>query len=310
MGSYETLFSLWHKTLTYSNIFDYPLDEDEIHRYLITSHAIAHDTFTKWLEKNHYRLQDDFEKHETYWMQQGRQPLVTARQGRNQASKKKLKKAKRLTLLFYLLPWVRLIGVTGAVAAKNATQDDDIDLFIITSPKRQWLTRAIILTALTILKRRYRLGHKNTRQTFCLNHIMTIDQLAVRTQDLYIANDIARMKVLWNKANAYRSFLQANQWIKQHLANWWSQKVADLKLDQPSRPARIRIPAGITHVWFVLTAPLRTPLVMVTWALDGLERLTYRIQQRDNTTKELTHHIRDNSGWILREYHLALQQSG
>lgn len=308
MSYYETLASLWHKTLTYSNIFDYPLNEDEIHRYLLTPNVIPHDTFAKWLEKNRYRLQDQYETHHGYWMLRGRQPVSLAREERNLASRKKLRYAKRLTLLFYLLPWVKLIGVTGAVAAQNATQDDDIDLFIITSPKRQWLTRAIILTALTMLKRRYRLGKTNPRSTFCLNHIMTTDRLAVPIHDLYLANDIARMQVLWDQGKTYRSFLQANQWINQHIANWWGQKVADLKLDQPPRQAKITIPAGIRHVWFVLTAPLRTPFVITTWAFDGLERFAHRIQQEKSPTIKLNHHIRDNRDWILREYHLALSE--
>jgi hypothetical protein len=314
MGSYETLFSQWRKTIAYSNIFDYPLSEGEVYDFLLSRTVIPRHTFTQWIEKNTAKLLQEFDHHEGLWLQKGRLPVISTRHHRNRYSTKKLKQAKWLTWLFFLQPWVRLIGVTGAVAAQNATQEDDIDLFIITSPNRQWLTRALILSVLALIRRRYHLNRKNPRPAYCLNHILTTDKLSVAPHDMYIANDIARMRVVWERTDTYRSFLRANPWIGLYLANWWADKFAALHLDHVAQPSLItRLGEQlltqskiIRQVWFIVSAPLRTPWVVLDWVLDGANTLAYRLQRKKSPNLQLNHHLRDNRGWILREYYLAL----
>ena len=63
---------------------------------------------------------------------------------REQISKKKLQIARKAAKILGKISTVRFVGVTGALAMFNANIDSDIDLLIITSKNRLWLTRLCV----------------------------------------------------------------------------------------------------------------------------------------------------------------------
>lgn len=62
-----------------------------------------------------------------------------------------LSKAKRWSRLIRLLPSVKSIVVVNSVAYGNAHSQSDIDLFIITSPNRIFITKGFLMYALKLL---------------------------------------------------------------------------------------------------------------------------------------------------------------
>src|SRR5438445_12750199 len=69
----------------------------------------------------------------------GRIQLANIRRQRLAASAGLWPVAKRYGAQIARLPFVRLVGVTGALAMDNARRDDAIDLFILAHPGRLWL---------------------------------------------------------------------------------------------------------------------------------------------------------------------------
>lgn len=63
-----------------------------------------------------------------------------------------IKKAQRWSLLMRLLPAVKSIVVINSVAYGNVHKDSDIDLFIVTSPNRIFLTKGLLMYFLKLIK--------------------------------------------------------------------------------------------------------------------------------------------------------------
>lgn len=308
MSSYETILSIWHKTLLYSNIFDYPLTKDELYEFALTDRPVTQEEFERWFTKNKPLLDRTYSNNEEYWAIAGRDALFPVREERNTVSKKKLRTARLATLPLFLMPWVQLIAVTGTTAAGNARDKDDVDLYIVTSPKRTWLTRFIMLSYFSLIGRRYHPRGQNKRTTFCVNHIVDMHNLDDPHHDLYIANEIVRMHVLWERNSMFGQLLAANSWVATFVPHWYEKKKEvtgreGVSLQAQSNPV-------LYAAYFIVSAPIKTPLILVSWALDGMEDVTRRIQekrmqQRIPTSDEkdlLTVHQRDNRQWILREF--------
>jgi len=314
MSSYETLSSVWHKTLSYSNIFDYPLTNDEIYRFAVTGRAVSREEFDRWFIKNKMHLTEMYAHDETYWAIRGREALFTIRERRNEISKEKLRTARLVTLTLFLMPWVKLIAVTGTTAAGNANAGDDIDLYIVTSPKRTWLTRLVTLGYLSVLGRRHHPNKKQTRATFCLNHIVDTNSLEDAHQDIYIASEIARMRVLWERNFVFSKLVAANSWMEKFVPHWFKdQKSHDsqtaLQQEASSSPV-------LEWMYFIVVAPLKTPFILLSWLFDGMEDIAGRIQEEriraraavSQETNLLTVHQHDNRQWILREFREIMLQ--
>ncbi|HXK52407.1 hypothetical protein H6802_00990 [Candidatus Nomurabacteria bacterium] len=110
--------------------------------------------------------------------------------------------------------WIKLLAVSGSVAAYSAKKNDDVDLFIVTEKKRLWLTRLFVVLLLKTL-RSYRTD-KNSANKICPNIFLDEGALTWPTerQNIYVGHEIILLRPLINRDNTYFKFLDANSWIK------------------------------------------------------------------------------------------------
>lgn len=197
------------RVLAYSDIFDFPLTFEEIEERIIKKIPGLNKQLNILLKEKCCQKKGDF-----YFLP-GREDLVTKRQNRERFSIYKRQKAEKVSSLLSLIPWVKLIGITGGVASNNALEDDDIDLFFIVDPGRLWLTRGLIVFFLWLLGI-YRRPNK-IKDRICPNMYVVSDHLEVAPRDIYIAYEIYLMKPLLNREDIYLRFLKANQWAEKFL---------------------------------------------------------------------------------------------
>jgi len=107
------------------------------------------------------------------------------------------------------MPWVRFVALTGANSFESCREKDDIDLFLITSPKRLWISYVLLVIFSKLLKRRH---------VFCLNYLIDETHLEIRKKDYYTAVQIMQMIPLTNNSLSNR-ILQSNRWILSILPN-------------------------------------------------------------------------------------------
>ncbi len=201
------------KTLLYADIFDYPLKPEEVWQWLI------------WEKKelpsklNFEKALSDFKKIKGLYSLNDKRELVILRKQREKYSAKKFIKARKISRIAGIIPLVKFVGITGALAMENAKEDDDIDFLIITASGWLWTTRFLITILLNLLGVRRKPQDKVFKDKICLNLFLEEDHLGFKKQNLFLAHEISQVRPLVDKNKTYQRFLAANKWVKNYLPN-------------------------------------------------------------------------------------------
>jgi hypothetical protein len=196
------------RTVAYADLFDYPLDRTQIHRYLIGEAATAAEIDTA-LETDP-ALGALIERTGDKFHLRGRAATIATRRARELASARMWPTARAYGALVARLPLVRFAGVTGALAMSNAERGADIDLFVLTHPGRLWLCRLLVLAVVRVAAVR---GHR-----LCPNFLLSTEALELRGRNLFTAHEIAQMVPL-RATEWYTKFMDANRWALDFLPN-------------------------------------------------------------------------------------------
>lgn len=209
------------RTLLYSDIFDYPLTEDELWRYLLSSRNVSRKTFFSFLHKK----SSVFTFRDGFYFLQGRIHLVKKRLKRQKISKRLFDEAKCIAGILSFIPMISFIGVSGSLAMMNCDEGDDIDFFIITKRGGLWITRLLVLFVLHMLGKRRKRGEEARAGSVCVN--MWIDERAMafekESQDLYTAHEIVQMRPVVSRRSTYERFLGENMWVEDMIENGFEE---------------------------------------------------------------------------------------
>lgn len=220
------------KTLCYAQIFSYPLTQEELWKYLITDRKISKKSFAQRLSSGLYAA----EKVGEFFVLRGDRRLVEKRIERQQQSARKFKKAYIIGRILFCIPTIKLVGVSGSLSMRNAKQDDDIDLFFITAKGTLWTTRLVISAILSLFgQKRIRLAHY-AKDKICPNMFMSEEKLRIKKKDqnIYMAHEVAQMKVLFSRDEMYKKFLSQNAWVLSFMPNAFSVSPAASRLKNSS----------------------------------------------------------------------------
>jgi len=203
------------KTLLYSNLFEFPLTEEELHSFLIIK-KIGRKELSQILVKDKLPLSSS----EGFLFLNNNKLLVKKRQTREFISRAKLKKAEIIIKKLSVIPTIRLIGISGTLAMKNCEKDDDIDIFIIAEKNFAWTTRFLTAVCLIILGAYRNKNSKRYRDKICLNLVLDEERMSFKKQDLFTAHEIVQLLPIFERSGTYRKFINVNLWVKKFLPNW------------------------------------------------------------------------------------------
>ncbi len=207
------------KSLAYSGLFKYPLSFNQLGTYLGTK--TTYSQLAETLRK--------LEKKKKISQKQGKYYLYRKQtvswQKRYQTAQTKEKLARKILRDLEKIPWIKMIALTGPLAAYNPGKKGDIDIFVIAKKNRLWLTRAFIVFYLKASKN-YRTD-KDPNNKVCPNLLISEENLEWKKdkRNLFIASEIVRMQPILNKSNTYERFLEANRWIQNFFPNFKFTKV-------------------------------------------------------------------------------------
>jgi len=204
------------QTLAYADVFDYPLTIEELQKFLIGQKADSQS-----LKKTLKALEKVSSKG-NYFFLRNKAKNINQREKRKKWSQKKWLLAQKVASWLRIIPWIKMVAVTGNLAMDNADRDDDIDLLIITSERRLWLTRLFTNFLVEIVANRRRPGDKEVKDKICLNMFLDENHLRipVKEQNLFTAHEVCQLKPLWVKDQIYQKFIQENLWSRKFLPNW------------------------------------------------------------------------------------------
>jgi len=223
------------RAIVFFDLFDCPLSPYEIWQYLDRSATLLEvkEILTIGLK--------GIESANGFYFLGSRSNILEERQKRYHFSSAKFKLAERAVRLFSLIPFVKTIAVANIIGSHNLRDGSDIDLFIITAPRRLWLTRLFFAGLAKIL------GWRPTRETkrnrICLSFYassdaLNLENLKLSSEDLYFNYWLVGLVPLYDRDQTYAKLISENNWLKACLPNWQELR---LKSSASSRRAGYRI---------------------------------------------------------------------
>ncbi|OGG04126.1 hypothetical protein A2Z33_03105 [Candidatus Gottesmanbacteria bacterium RBG_16_52_11] len=276
-------------TLSYADVFDYPLTRDEIALWII-GRPIPEKILSVLLPEK-----DIQSGRRALYHLSGRQRIVRLRSERQSVSRMKRGEAYRVAGWLVRLPTVLLVGITGGLAMNNARPEDDIDLIIIARQGTVWTTRILVTLMVELVARRRRPADTDVADKICLNMFLSEDFLAMPSsdRDLYGAHEVLQLQPLATRGRVYRRFLDINSWVSGLLPVAWSV----LRVRTSSVNGTHSASAGIAGSLFIPVAR----------ALETIARTLQQRYMRNRLTTEIVNdstirfHPHDARRFVRRE---------
>lgn len=198
------------KTVIYADIFDFPLTRHELHHYLIAAAPCSQSQLEQALATSAF-LHDALDFEGEYVICAGRQAIIVVRSAREQASVHLWDAALHYGGWLARLPFVRMVALTGALAVRNASDnDDDLDYVLVTTAGRVWIARAFAILLVRLAARR--------GVVVCPNYVLAESALLQEKQDLFMAHEVAQMIPIFG-LGLYRTMRERNDWVAGYLPN-------------------------------------------------------------------------------------------
>lgn len=196
-------------TITYRDLFDYPVTLAEIHRYLRGIHCDL-ESVRVALQNPEFvngRLETDGD----YYSVKHRDALFELRRRRAERAGKLWSEALTIGERLASLPFVRMVAVTGSLAVDNPGDHADTDFMLVTDGGRLWTARAMA-------KVLQQLDSYFSGGRLCVNYLVSMRALELDNPGLYIAQELAQMVPLYGR-DVYAELRDANRWTDDYLPN-------------------------------------------------------------------------------------------
>ena len=205
----NTLDRAIYSTVAYRDIFHFPVTLGEIHRYLhglrcTPEELLAALSSSPLLERH---LESDGE----FFALKGRAATFEIRRQRRALSEAQWPTARRFARFLATLPNIRMVALTGSMAAGNFPPDGDIDFLLVTDAGTLWRSRALC-RMLALLDEKLRRG------LFCPNTFLSAAALPLTRRSLYDAHELSQMIPLHGLA-VYEEVRAANAWTADWMPN-------------------------------------------------------------------------------------------
>lgn len=195
-------------TLSYFDLFSYPLTIEQLELFLHKNVA------NKKLIKKCLEEIPIIEKKYDYYFFSGKEQIAIKRKARKESNLRKLEIASKYSSLLSFVPGVKLIALTGSVSMENASSRDDIDLFIITRKNTLWVTRFLVLALVRVLGKKRKYKSTDFADKLCINMFLDERELEFFDKNIYVAHEIAQMKVLFDEQKTFNDLFKKNSWVQ------------------------------------------------------------------------------------------------
>lgn len=244
---FASLESLVLATVAYTDQFHYPLSAQEVKQRLLSSAALKTlgvKTTAVTQNPSQAKISQVLERlvRRKKLLKQGEwYGLATTdvashfklRRQRARLNNRRKSQFDQLVQVLRQVPWVWGVALTGSSAMANAPAAADVDVLIITTPQRLWLTRAAVLGLSWWHRQRGKNG-------WCFNLWLEPTELALapEKQGVYEAYELWQCKWLFDRASWSQAWLAQNQWFGGFLPAAAAEdqaKLASLDTAKPSQ---------------------------------------------------------------------------
>lgn len=214
------LQSVIHTVAFYDAVGSVPLTNVELYKYLLYTNglpAVSLAGFLRVLDEECATLRLYICSYRGFYFLKKNRGAYARRVAIGKTSIAKWRIAQKMIGLISLVPYVRMVAVTGSLALNATRKESDIDVLIVVKHGHIWTTRVFVSFLMHILGKR-RHGQR-IRDRICLNHYMADSHLVLRPLSLFSAHIYSSLVPCWSMAGIDTAFLQENAgWTRQYLA--------------------------------------------------------------------------------------------
>ncbi|MFA6105771.1 MAG: hypothetical protein WC725_04245 [Patescibacteria group bacterium] len=221
------------KTLSYFDVFNFPLTKEELLNYLWQGH-----------EQNEVEVNTALQALVSagkvggvgsYYFLPGREDIIVKRNLAVAHTEKKLRRAQFAIKLISGIPFLKAVFVCNSVAAETASAESDIDFFIVSAEGRLWLVRFFSNLILRVLG--LRTGKLHSANRVCLSFFvgekhLDLTGLRICEEDIYLVYWLRQLYPLYDPKNFLIKIWRANGWAKDYLKLPSASAVKNEKPDQ------------------------------------------------------------------------------
>jgi hypothetical protein len=204
------------RTLAYRSVFNYPLSYYQLSTYLISKRKFDSKFFNKSLKRllknKSVRIKD-----KKYYLS-GVKPVSW--ELRKKYTRSILNKNQPELDILCKIPWIKMIGITGSLAAYNGEKKADTDILVVVNKNRMWLTRGFLIIMLIILGKYPNIRSKKLK--ICPNIYLDEEKMewTKDKHNIYTAHEVLMLLPYYEKDNTYFKFLKQNEWAFKYFKNY------------------------------------------------------------------------------------------
>ncbi len=240
------------RTICWFSLFEFPMTHFEIWKWLLKptrpydlfeiNHSL---TQSEWLAS---RLQvvDGFYGLKTH---PAHDSCVAERHVRFLDGVRKYRKLRFACHFFQLLPAVRAVAAANTLSWWHTTEKSDIDLYIVTTPKKIWSSRLFLVFPFLLAGHRPQPQELPRRDPFCFSFFATTDALQLETlkwnaEDYYLAYWVKSLVPMLDRQSVFAEISALNRWADILLPNARARSIHPIH-----KPTRV-FPLQIQHRLF------------------------------------------------------------
>ncbi|GAA0729794.1 hypothetical protein GCM10009430_40300 [Aquimarina litoralis] len=192
------------KTLLYFSIFKYPLSAKEIYLF-----SAAENEREVNIELDYLKQKGVVSTNKDFYFLDNNVSSVDRRIEGNRMANLVMDKAIRKGVLISKFPYVKSVGISGALSKNYHDKNGDVDYFVITKSERLWIARTLLMLYKKIFL-------FNSRKFFCINYFVTEDSLEISEKNIFTATELLTLIPI---SGDFKDFYNQNQWVSNFLPN-------------------------------------------------------------------------------------------
>lgn len=202
------------RTVAFFSLFDYPVTAFEIWKWLAKPEVAYRLEDVIAILNTSVLLHDRLETREGFFVLKGKLHTLATRHDRFLDATRKFKRLRRAVRYLRLLPTLRSLSVCNTLAWMNTKAESDIDLFLVTKPRRVWTTRVFSVLPFALLGMRPKRG---AIDPICFSFFVSSDaldfhHLRLNKDDLYLAQWIRSLVPVIDR-DVDKNIIAMNDWV-------------------------------------------------------------------------------------------------
>jgi hypothetical protein len=210
------------RTLTYFDLFNYPLKSSELLNFLqLKSSKLPVEKIMESLV-----TQKQIAKSGDLYSLQFDAALFERRKIGNCLADSLLPRVKQQADLILKFPFVRSVMASGSFSKNFMDEKSDFDFFIVCAPQRIWISRMLLVLYKKLFLR-------NSHKHFCVNYFVDETHLEIDEKNIFTATELATVLPL-NGFSHYKKLMESNrQWLFDTFPNFKQRAVPNTKSHDP-----------------------------------------------------------------------------